>query len=42
MKGKLDKDEIASIRDRAENRETRRLQVPGLDEERHVVIAAPL
>lgn len=42
MKGKLDKDEIASIRDRAEIRETRRLQVPGLDEERHVVIAAPL
>jgi 16S rRNA (guanine527-N7)-methyltransferase len=40
MKGKLDAQELAGIPDDVEIRENRRLRVPGLDEERHAVIAA--
>lgn len=40
MKGKLDAKEIAVLPAGFEVRESRRLTVPGLDEERHVVIAA--
>jgi 16S rRNA (guanine527-N7)-methyltransferase len=39
MKGKLDRSELAPAGGRAEIRQTCRLNVPGLDEERHVVIA---
>lgn len=40
MKGKLDAAELAAVPAPVEIRETRRLQVPGLDEDRHLVIAA--
>ena len=40
MKGKLDAQELAGIPDDLEIRENRRLRVPGLDEERHAIIAA--
>jgi 16S rRNA (guanine527-N7)-methyltransferase len=40
MKGKLDKSELAAIPAAVEIREIRRLSVPGLDEERHVIVAA--
>jgi 16S rRNA (guanine527-N7)-methyltransferase len=40
MKGKLDSRELAGIPDDVEIREKRRLRVPGLDEERHAIIAA--
>ncbi|MFT4045737.1 MAG: 16S rRNA (guanine(527)-N(7))-methyltransferase RsmG [Solimonas sp.] len=39
MKGKLDAAELAAVPAGARIRETRRLRVPGLDEERHAVIA---
>lgn len=39
MKGKLDAQELADIPADVEIRETRRLQVPGLNEDRHAVIA---
>ncbi len=39
MKGKLDAAELAAVPTAVNIRETRRLRVPGLDEERHVVIA---
>lgn len=39
MKGKLDAAELAAVPAAVYIRETRRVQVPGLDEERHVVIA---
>lgn len=38
MKGKLDPTELAAIPATAEIRETRRLTVPGLDEDRHAII----
>ena len=40
MKGKLDSQELAGIPDEVEIREKRRLRVPGLNEERHAIIAA--
>lgn len=40
MKGKLDKSELAAIPAAIEIREIRRLSVPGLNEERHVIVAA--
>lgn len=40
MKGKLDTAELAAVPAAVEIRETRRLQVPGLDEDRHLIIAA--
>lgn len=40
MKGKLEDSELAAIPGHVQIRETRRLQVPGLAEDRHVVIAA--
>lgn len=40
MKGKLGGPELAAVPAHIEIRETRRLQVPGLNEERHAVIAA--
>ena len=40
MKGKLDGQELAGTPDELEIRETRRLLVPGLNEERHAVIAS--
>lgn len=39
MKGKLDEQEIAGVPANVGIRETRRLRVPGLDEERHAVFA---
>ena len=39
MKGKLDAAELAAIPASAQIRETQRLRVPGLSEDRHVVIA---
>ncbi|HEY9545392.1 MAG TPA: 16S rRNA (guanine(527)-N(7))-methyltransferase RsmG [Solimonas sp.] len=39
MKGKLDPAELAAVPVAVDIRETRRLQVPGLGEERHAVIA---
>ena len=39
MKGKLDAKEVADIPANVEIRETRRLRVPGLNEERHAVFA---
>lgn len=39
MKGKLDAAELAAVPAQIEIRETRRLLVPGLNEERHAVIA---
>ena len=39
MKGKLDDAELAAVPGSVQIRETLRLQVPGLDEARHVVIA---
>lgn len=39
MKGKLDTEELAAVPARFVIRESHRLQVPGLDEERHAVIA---
>lgn len=39
MKGKLDPEELAAVPARFVIRGTHRLQVPGLDEERHAVIA---
>ncbi|MGH8455697.1 MAG: 16S rRNA (guanine(527)-N(7))-methyltransferase RsmG [Stenotrophobium sp.] len=42
MKGKLDVQELAGIPAGIQIRETPRLQVPGLDEERHVVVASSL
>ncbi len=39
MKGKLDRLELAPAEGQAEIRQTCRLNVPGLDEDRHVVIA---
>jgi len=39
MKGKLDRSELTPAGGRAEIRQTCRLNVPGLDEDRHVVIA---
>lgn len=41
MKGKLDAAELAAVPTAVGVRETRRLRVPGLNEERHVVIAEP-
>ncbi|HUP91344.1 MAG TPA: 16S rRNA (guanine(527)-N(7))-methyltransferase RsmG [Solimonas sp.] len=41
MKGKLDGPEVAAVPPGYQIRETIRLQVPGLAEERHVVIAIP-
>jgi 16S rRNA (guanine527-N7)-methyltransferase len=41
MKGKLDEKELAAIPAAVELKETRRLTVPGLDEDRHAVILAP-
>ena len=41
MKGKLDAAELAAVPAAIKIRETRRLQVPNLGEERHVVIAVP-
>lgn len=38
MKGKLDATELAAVPATAEIRETRRLAVPGLDEDRHAII----
>ncbi len=40
MKGKLDRTELAAVPAAVDIRETRRLQVPGLDEDRHLIIAA--
>jgi len=39
MKGKLDSKELAEVPARFVIRETHRLQVPGLDEDRHAVVA---
>lgn len=39
MKGKLDPEELAQVPARFVIRETHRLQVPGLDEDRHAVVA---
>ncbi|NGY05645.1 16S rRNA (guanine(527)-N(7))-methyltransferase RsmG [Solimonas terrae] len=39
MKGKLDAAELAAVPAAVDIRETRRLRVPGLDEERHAVVA---
>jgi 16S rRNA (guanine527-N7)-methyltransferase len=39
MKGKLDAQELAAVPARIQIRETHRLRVPGLDEDRHAVIA---
>ena len=39
MKGKLDSSELAGIPDDVKIRENRRLSVPGLEEQRHAVIA---
>ena len=41
MKGKLGDAELAAVPAHIEIRETHRLRVPGLDEERHAIIAAP-
>lgn len=41
MKGKLDPKEVGGVPDGVLIKEMRRLQVPGLAEERHVVLAAP-
>lgn len=41
MKGKLEGSELAAVAGNVQIREIRRLQVPGLAEDRHVVIAAP-
>lgn len=41
MKGKLADRELAGVPDRIHIRETVRLQVPGLDEDRHLIIAQP-
>ena len=40
MKGKLDPQEVAALPAEFEIKDTRRLRVPGLDEERHAIIAA--
>lgn len=39
MKGKLDAAELAAMSAAVDIRETRRLRVPGLEEERHVIVA---
>lgn len=41
MKGKLEADELAAVPATVDIIETRKLQVPGLHEERHAVIARP-
>lgn len=41
MKGKLESDELAALPAGVDILETRRLRVPGLNEERHAVIAKP-
>lgn len=42
MKGKLIETELAAIPPGVEIREIRRLNVPGLDEERHLLVSSPL